>query len=85
MPFVIYDVETSGTSTAFDQILQLAALYLDDELPLTPTEFRILEVLLRQTGRAFTRYELMDAALHDLRATLPDIRRIEVATEAGRA
>jgi hypothetical protein len=29
--------------------------------------------------------ELMDAALHDLRATLPDIRRIEVATEAGRA
>jgi len=30
MPFVIYDVETSGTSTAFDQILQLAALYLDD-------------------------------------------------------
>jgi hypothetical protein len=29
--------------------------------------------------------ELMDTALHDLRATLPNIRRIEVATEAGRA
>jgi hypothetical protein len=29
--------------------------------------------------------ELMDAALHDLQATLPDIRRIEVATGAGRA
>ncbi len=35
----------------------------DQELPLTPTEFRLLEVLLRQTGRAFTRFELMDAAI----------------------
>jgi len=39
------------------------ALYHGQELPLTPTEFRLLEVLLRQTGRAFTRYELMDAAI----------------------
>jgi len=39
------------------------ALYLDEELPLTPTEYRLLEVLLRQAGRAFTRYELMDAAI----------------------
>ena len=39
------------------------ALFRGDELPLTPTEFRLLEVLLRQTGRAFTRYELMDAAI----------------------
>ena len=39
------------------------ALYRDAELPLTPTEFRLLEVLIRQTGRAFTRYELMDAAI----------------------
>jgi two-component system phosphate regulon response regulator PhoB len=39
------------------------ALYRDQELPLTPTEFRLLEVLLRQTGRAFTRYELMEAAI----------------------
>ena len=39
------------------------ALYQGEELPLTPTEFRLLEVLLRQTGRAFTRYELMDAAI----------------------
>lgn len=39
------------------------ALYRGEELPLTPTEFRLLEVLLRQTGRAFTRYELMDAAI----------------------
>ena len=33
------------------------------ELPLTPTEFRLLEALLRQPGRAFTRHELMDAAI----------------------
>jgi two-component system, OmpR family, phosphate regulon response regulator PhoB len=39
------------------------ALYGDQELPLTPTEFRLLEVLIRQAGRAFTRYELMDAAI----------------------
>jgi two-component system phosphate regulon response regulator PhoB len=38
-------------------------LYGGQELPLTPTEFRLLEVLLRQAGRAFTRYELMDAAI----------------------
>ena len=39
------------------------ASYQDQELPLTPTEFRLLEVLIRQAGRAFTRYELMDAAI----------------------
>src|SRR5215218_2832880 len=39
------------------------ALYRGEELALTPTEFRLLEVLLRQAGRAFTRYELMDAAI----------------------
>ncbi len=39
------------------------ALYREQELALTPTEFRLLEVLLRQAGRAFTRYELMDAAI----------------------
>ncbi len=39
------------------------ALLREQELPLTPTEFRLLEVLVRQAGRAFTRYELMDAAI----------------------
>ncbi|MDG3004078.1 response regulator [Paludisphaera mucosa] len=39
------------------------AFHRDQELVLTPTEFRLLEVLLRQIGRAFTRYELMDAAI----------------------
>jgi two-component system phosphate regulon response regulator PhoB len=39
------------------------ALFNGDELTLTPTEFRLLESLLRQAGRAFTRHELMDAAI----------------------
>ncbi|MHB1423223.1 MAG: response regulator [Gemmataceae bacterium] len=33
------------------------------ELDLTPTEFRMLECLLRQPGRAFSRHQLMDAAI----------------------
>lgn len=33
------------------------------ELDLTPTEFKLLECLLRQPGRAFTRHQLMDAAI----------------------
>jgi two-component system phosphate regulon response regulator PhoB len=32
---------------------------------LTPTEFRLLECLLRQPGRAFSRHQLMDAAIPD--------------------
>jgi two-component system phosphate regulon response regulator PhoB len=39
------------------------ALRENEELPLTPTEFRLLETLLRQPGRAFNRHELMDAAI----------------------
>ena len=37
--------------------------YLADTLDLTPTEFRLLECLVRQPGRAFTRHQLMDAAI----------------------
>jgi two-component system phosphate regulon response regulator PhoB len=33
------------------------------ELDLTPTEFRLLECLLRQPGRAFSRPQLMDVAI----------------------
>lgn len=32
-------------------------------LDLTPTEFRLLECLVRQPGRAFSRHQLMDAAI----------------------
>ena len=35
----------------------------EKRLDLTPTEFRLLECLLRQPGRAFTRHQLMDAAI----------------------
>jgi two-component system phosphate regulon response regulator PhoB len=37
----------------------------DREMDLTPTEFRLLECLIRQPGRAFTRPQLMDAAIGD--------------------
>lgn len=39
------------------------AFHEEKELDLTPTEFRLLEVMLRQPGRAFNRHELMDAAI----------------------
>jgi len=32
MPFVFYDLETSGTSPAFDPPLQFAAIMTDDDL-----------------------------------------------------
>jgi two-component system phosphate regulon response regulator PhoB len=35
------------------------------ELDLTPTEFRLLECLLRQPGRAFSRAQLMDCAIEE--------------------
>src|SRR5947209_4146529 len=35
------------------------------DIELTPTEFRLLECLLRQPGRAFTRGQLLDAAIGD--------------------
>ena len=37
----------------------------DVELNLTPTEFRLLWALVRQPGRAFSRHELMEAAMGD--------------------
>lgn len=41
MPFVFYDLETSGTSPAFDQPLQFAAILTDDDLaPLDQVDIR---------------------------------------------
>ncbi len=37
--------------------------YNAELLDLTPTEFRLLECLVRQPGRAFSRHQLMDAAI----------------------
>ena len=39
------------------------AFFQGREMDLTPTEFRLLECLVRQPGRAFTRHQLMDAAI----------------------
>ena len=36
-----------------------------EPVQLTPTEFRLLETMMRQPGRAFTRHDLMDAAVGD--------------------
>lgn len=40
-------------------------LHGNHTLALTPTEFRLLETLIRQPGRAFTRHDLMDSAIGD--------------------
>lgn len=40
-------------------------LHGQQALELTPTEFRLLETLVRQPGRAFTRHDLMDSAIGD--------------------
>lgn len=39
--------------------------YENKSLPLTKTEFQLLETMMRQPGRAFYRNELMDAAIGD--------------------
>jgi two-component system phosphate regulon response regulator PhoB len=41
------------------------AFAFDRLLDLTPTEFRLLECMLRQPGRAFSRFHLMDAAIRE--------------------
>jgi two-component system, OmpR family, phosphate regulon response regulator PhoB len=45
-----------------DRVRHQASVH-GQELDLTPTEFRLLECLLRQPGRAFTRPQLMDVAI----------------------
>ena len=42
---------------------RFAASVNDEVLQLTKSEFKLLETLIRQPGRAFTRAELVDAAL----------------------
>lgn len=54
----------------------------DEVLDLTPSEFRLLETLIRQPGRAFDRSELIDAALGD--DTLVMERTIDVHVRALR-
>jgi two-component system phosphate regulon response regulator PhoB len=46
------------------------ALLQDQPLALTPTEFRLLETLIRQPGRAFTRHDLVESAIGDTAVVL---------------
>jgi two-component system phosphate regulon response regulator PhoB len=50
------------------------------KLELTPTEFRLLECLLRQPGRAFTRHQLMDAAIGEGQIVLERTIDVHVKT-----
>jgi two-component system phosphate regulon response regulator PhoB len=50
------------------------------ELDLTPTEFRLLECLLRQPGRAFTRHQLMDAAIGESAVVLERTIDVHIKT-----
>jgi two-component system phosphate regulon response regulator PhoB len=52
----------------------------DAELSLTPTEFRLLECLLRQPGRAFSRHQLMDAAIGEGQIVLERTIDVHVKT-----
>jgi two-component system phosphate regulon response regulator PhoB len=50
------------------------------EIELTPTEFRLLECLLRQPGRVFTRHQLMDAAMGGATAVLERTIDVHIKT-----
>lgn len=54
----------------------------DEEIELTPTEFRLLECMLRQPGRAFTRTQLMDSAIGESAVVLE--RTIDVHVKSLR-
>ena len=54
----------------------------EQQVDLTPTEFRLLECLLRQPGRAFSRAQLMDAAIGESAIVLE--RTIDVHIKALR-
>ena len=50
------------------------------KLDLTPTEFRLLETLVRQPGRAFSRHQLMDAAIGEGQIVLERTIDVHVKT-----
>lgn len=66
---------TTNTDAATEETLASGSICLDkrchrvtvneEAISLTPTEFRLLETLMRQPGRAFTRHDLMEAAVGD--------------------
>jgi len=50
------------------------------KLELTPTEFRLLETMVRQPGRAFSRHQLMDAAIGEGQIVLERTIDVHVKT-----
>ena len=52
----------------------------NDEISLTPTEFKLLECMLRQPGRAFNRHQLMDAAIGEGQIVLERTIDVHVKT-----
>jgi two-component system phosphate regulon response regulator PhoB len=50
------------------------------KLDLTPTEFRLLETMVRQPGRAFSRHQLMDAAIGEGQIVLERTIDVHVKT-----
>jgi exodeoxyribonuclease-1 len=53
MRFVFYDTETTGTNTSFDQILQFAAIYTDEdfnELDRLEVRSRLLPYIVAAPG-----------------------------------
>ena len=63
---------SEGTAEPEDQIthgnvridrIRHRAFVDDRELDLTPTEFRLLEIMVKSPGRAFTRQQLMDGSI----------------------
>jgi two-component system phosphate regulon response regulator PhoB len=56
------------------------ATVADRPLDLTPTEFRLLECLVRQPGRAFSRHQLMDAAIGEGQIVLERTIDVHVKT-----
>lgn len=56
------------------------ASYGDKLINLTPTEFRLLECMVRQPGRAFSRHQLMDAAIGEGQIVLERTIDVHVKT-----
>jgi exodeoxyribonuclease-1 len=70
MPYVFYDTETTGLQTAFDQILQFAAIRLDDQLNETDSfniRCRLLPHVVPSPGAliatGISPYSLLDPSL----------------------
>src|SRR5437867_8777424 len=62
-----------------DRVRHLASVG-GHKLDLTPTEFRLLECLLRQPGRAFTRPQLMDVAIGEAAVVLERTIDVHIKT-----